>query len=185
MPGRARASCLILTEGEHHAQSAEALRAGLEAMGMGAEVFPCRSGADARERLLWAYQRLGGGCLAAFGGACAQALALSIQLPVERAALLWPWMGCGGGWPEGFVRRDLALCAADLLCVNPRRDLLRRLKRQLPPGRVSALAVDGDAGENPWIKCEFSVKYAVCRFLLTGDHGKSLAENPEMCIIYR
>lgn len=125
--------------------------------------------------------------IAAFGEACLPALALAIQLPVDRLGLLFPRMSARRDRRlSRFVRRNLSLCSADTLFVGDSlAGLLFRATRWMPHG--SHLWLDAEAREEnvPWTKCEFSVKNAICSFLQMGVHSKLLAENPEMCIIYR
>lgn len=123
----------------------------------------------------------------AFGAMCRAALALAILRSVRRVVLVGggdahPLLGRGRDRLGRFVRGNLALCTADVLCVDPARGDVRALRRRMGG---SCLVLCGEGRADGWPECEFSVKNAICAFLLTRDPGKSLAESHEMCIIYR
>lgn len=179
--------CLILTD-ERHRLKASALEA---AMGLPGACTSWAGGPGGYDAAQFAFQdRCGHSAVkavAAFGEACLPALALGIQLPVDRLALLFPRPDVS---PDRrllrFVRRNLALCGADTLCVGGKEgNPLSRAARWMPHGDHLWLDARGAEESAPWTKCEFSVKNAICGFLRMGVHSKLLAENPEMCIIYR
>ena len=130
----------------------------------------------------------GSACVLAAGAGCAAALALSVQLPVERLALLYPRRPCG---PlrrlDRFARRNLALCVSDVLVVSEGESayasalLAGGLGAHSP---VIRLCIDQNAGSEMFTNPENGLNTALSRFLRTGELPKSLAENPEMCIIY-
>lgn len=128
----------------------------------------------------------------ALGSGCCGALALAEQLPVDRLVLIAPSLFPGReSGPAlrriaAFARRNLCLCASEVLAVKGEE----RPERALRPGRLAAqgrlirmeMRADGDG--KLYTNREFDAKNAVSHFLRTGELPKSLAENPEMCIIY-
>lgn len=141
----------------------------------------------------------GGAGIAAVGSGCAAALALAEQLPVDRLALLFPRRAAGlrasGGaelWRqvgrlERYALMNLPLCVSDILMVcRAKSGYARRLRACglransrlielcIPPEKELKFIEDSQNGLNS----------ALSGFLRTGDLPKSLAENPEMCIIY-
>ena len=179
--------CLILTD-ERHRLAARALESVLDLQDACA---PWSGGPGAYDAAQFAFQdrcaRSGVKAVAAFGDACLPALALGIQLPVDRLALLFPRLDATRERRlMRFVRRNLSLCGADTLCMGvDETGFLPRAARWMPHGSHLWLDARGAEVDAPWTKCEFSVKNAICGFLLRGVHSKLLAENPEMCIIYR
>ena len=128
--------------------------------------------------------------IVALGSGCDCALALASQLPTDRLALLEPlnWRSEGElgrqlGRVRRYARRGAAFCVSDVLilpgpCTDP--DLPERLRRALCNSRVALLEVpDPAAPEGKEL-----IKTAILHFLRHGVLPKSLAENPEMCIIY-
>ena len=132
---------------------------------------------------------------AAFGDGCVAALALAGQLPVDRLILVEP------RWPadlpegprelrrqaarlRGYAADGLPVCACDVLALLSGEDYDRRglesLRRGLCGCRFYAVSLVG----NVWNNRKELMKMAVYGFLRNGVLPKSLAENPEMCIIY-
>ena len=145
------------------------------------------------ERLQFALQAVRGRCdicgVVARGTGCAAALALSEQLPVDRLVLwtprLWLPRGVGSGQARrlaAYARRNLALCVADTLIVDDDRPAWR-LAGWSARCRVCRLTLSGRAGDKLYTIREIASKTAVSCFLHTGELPKTLAQNPEMCII--
>ena len=147
-----------------------------------------------------AYQRvripreMGISGIAASGMGCAAALALAVQLPVDRL-LLVPGddrrmltdlrVGLHRELHRlvAFARTNAAFCVADVLLLGtsdsltPRRfDAARRL--------FCSSRLCGAAVNDLWANGKNQIKWTAFRFLCDGVSIKSLAENPEMCIIY-
>lgn len=164
--------------------------ASLEAAGVRTAVFtPGPEGLHLS--LQRAYQRLrgpdGSGGVVAVGSACACALALSAQLPVDRQVLIDPWRGGPLPWAlrrvRAYARRNAVFCLADTLIVDPPGAdprLTERLAGDLCNSRVWALR----AGEDLWSNRKEVLNSWILQFLCDGEWPKSLAENSEMCIIY-
>lgn len=141
-----------------------------------------------------AYQRVrrddGVSCLLAWGSGCHCALALAGQLPADRVALIDPSDG-----PEDaailreysrvrrYARRGAAFCAASVLIV-PGPHTPDELPSRLAQGLYSCRVAVIQPGEDLWTNRKEVLKLGVFRFLREGITPKSLAENPEMCIIY-
>ena len=108
----------------------------------------------------------------AFGQLGQAALALAIQRTVKRLALVGPDVmhppNGGQSRPADvrfrrFVRRNLALCTADVLCINLSPSDLSILRRGLGRAELPAYVIP-EAG---WrTECEFSVKNVISAFLL-------------------
>ena len=178
--------CLILSDAGH----APAARVLEGALGLRDACEAWAGGPNAYDAAQFAFQdrcaRRAVKAVAAFGEACLPALALAIQLPVDRLALMFPRSNASRDRRLArFVRRNLSLCSADTLCLGVDEGLLPRAARWMPHGSHLWLDAEGLEENAPWTKCEFSVKNAICGFLQLGVHSKLLAENPEMCIIYR
>ena len=153
----------------------------------GTRVFGVRTTAEDALPALWEAcgDRTGLEGLAAFQPCHMAALALAIQRRVDRLALVLDGLPMANGANSrlrNHVRRNLGLCASDVLLVEPVPADARRISRRVP-GPV--LSIIGEVGQDGWTECEFSVKCAICDFLLPDGSIKSLAENAEMCIIYR
>ena len=128
--------------------------------------------------------------IVAIGAGCDCALALACQLPAERLALLEPvdWQGRGEDARQlrrirSFARRNAAFCVADALIVpGPNTDdaCLKRLGRDLCACRRTLFI----PSEELWSNRKEEFNFAILHFLRDGAAPKSLAENPEMCIIY-
>ena len=126
----------------------------------------------------------------AYGTGCDCALALASQLPTDRLALLSPLDWQGGG-PQSrqlrrirsYARRGAAFCVSRVLIVPglfTAPDLPDRLRRALCNSRV--IVLEGRQAQEE--KSKEVLKTAILHFLRHGVLPKSLAENPEMCIIY-
>lgn len=175
------------------------------APGMLSRAFRPRGGEGLWEALQVALQALRAEARAAAilarGTGCAAALALAAQLPVERLALVDPLLSPArvrGGGPNAraasterqvraiarYARRNLSLCACDMLVLQHARGE-RISRRDLSPyTRLTGLLFRGESREDLLNNREIMAKQALDGFLRTGDLPKSLAENPEMCIIY-
>lgn len=122
------------------------------------------------------------------GAGCDCALALSCQLPVDRLVLLEPmdWRAAGMGQLRrirAFARQNAAFCVCDALIVpgpHTASALLRRLRRGLSGARVTLL----QPADELWTNRKEVLNLGIFHFLRDGVLPKSLAENPEMCIIY-
>lgn len=139
--------------------------------------------------------------IAARDTGCAAALALAVQLPVDRLALIDPTFAppTGGAGEDRarlravrrlgrFALGNLPLCAADVLLAchaghRPPRALERGdLSRH---SRVLRLELPGRNGDELFTNRENPEKQAISHFLQAGEWPKPLAQNPEMCIMYR
>lgn len=123
--------------------------------------------------------------LMAEGCGCLAAMALAIQLSVERMVLIDPADRCEPPAPwigrtRRFVRGNLALCAADTLLLCASWNALPRGWGSLPGTRVIRAARQPGMGFD---KTDERLVDAIICFLRTGVLPKSLAENDEMCII--
>ena len=167
--------------------------------GVAANPFDWEGGGDLWERLQQALHetRAGGGavCIAARGIGCAAALALAEQLPTDRLLLIGPAPPPPALPPTlkaplrricAYARRNLGLCVTDALIVETAQS---RFGRALIAGglsahsRVARLVIRGKSAGELLINREIVPKTALSHFLQTGECPKSLAENPEMCII--
>ena len=178
-----RTGCLILTDDDHMEEAGKLASTLTESGGV------LRWRGDYGEAQT-AFQRCCGPCgekaVAAFGEAVLPALALAIQLEVDRVAVVDACLPGSGSDRRlaRFVTANLALCGGTFMWLGSGDIHASRLERRLERlGRV-ALTIRGEGETPPWTKCEFSVKNAICGFLRSGVHSKLLAENPEMCIIY-
>ena len=185
-PGRG--ACLVLSYGRDREADAVA-----EALSGQFEVIRCTSagGREGFDRIRTACAGAKALSVAAFDGAGRAALALAVQRSVDRIALvtrhaepalLQPEIESGERRLARFVRRNLALCAADILCIGLGRIDRRFLRSQLGE---RCLLLSADTGSSLWRECEDSVKNAICAFLQSPEPAKSLAQNSEMCIIYK
>lgn len=176
----------------------------LQTDGIAARAFECREGASLWPNLQTALQQVraahGSAGIVALGTGCAAALALCEQLPVERLILLFPAQLRGAGAGKGgddrarevarlqrFARMNLALCVCDVLVLHAAGDACAR---DLFAGglrahsRVVELILSGEAALKFLEKRPDGLDLALSGFLKSGELPKSLAENPEMCIIY-
>ncbi len=165
----------------------------LSKRGVRAEAFSWTEDSGLHAALQRAYQHIRrdgavSGALAV-GAGCDCALALAGQLPMDRLVLLEPldWQASGGGAKalkrvRGYAWRGAAFCVADaLLLAGPATtdELVVRWRRALCNSRFTALRPSVDL----WTNRKEVLKLGVFRFLCDGTPPKSLAENPEMCII--
>lgn len=143
----------------------------------------------------------GGASVVACGTGCGAALALAEQLPVERLALIDPRSprAVGSGVDpallrkavrlDRFARRNLPLCVSDVLVIHARpsghdRPQAAFIGTGRLHGRLLTAEFCGADANNLYTDCENMLKNGVYSFLQNGDFPKSLAEKPEMCIIY-
>ena len=118
------------------------------------------------------------------GTGCVAALALAEQLPVERLALIEARRRepAPRHRPNGALcPRNLSLCVSDALIVEA-------ATRGAGADRAGACQASGRLCLRDRANCiqfvKMTLKTAIFAFLRTGELPKSLAENPEMCIIY-
>ena len=193
---QAAAGCLLIDEAKPGTAILSGLCASFQGLGMPAGLFCLDDGKNLHERLQTAYYEVRRRCavptIVARGQACWAALALAVQLPAERLALLDAGaIGLRYAPAEtlrtvarlrGFAVRNLSFCTADILVLDDRADALARAVRRLRAARGGLTAVQmpgGGAGAT-----ERQALSAMINFLQSGEFPKSLAENPEMCIIY-
>ena len=174
--------CLILTDGAHMEEARDL------ASTLSATVEVSRWRGDYGEAQS-AFQRCCGACrekaLACFGEAVLPALALAIQLELDRMAVVDARLsGNSNRRLARFVRANLALCGGEIFWLGSGDIPALRLERRLHRQGGIALTLRGEGEAPAWTKCEFSVKNAICGFMRSGVHSKLLAENSEMCIIY-
>ena len=209
--GQDRVGCLLIEALDSAPCGARDRARDREADGLLFVRFCPGDGRDLWERLQTGLQELRVNserlAVAGVGEGCCGALALAEQLPVDRLVLIDPVLSAPDGDRRrsevdglaaprhrgdaarqigrlaAFARRNLSLCVSDVLLVghSHRPD---RLARMLPHCRVTCLLSPPQTGEKRLINCENAEKQAITRFLKTGELPKSLAENPEMCIIY-
>ena len=147
---------------------------------------------DLWDRLRAELQAVRSGCdicgIVARGTGCAAALALAEQLPVDRLVLYAPRLtiprdeGRQTRRMAAYARRNLSLCVADTLIIDHGRTP-PRLSGWSAHCRVSRLLLPGGEGDKLYTIREIVSKMAVSCFLHTGELPKTLAQNPEMCII--
>lgn len=173
------------------------------APGMLSREFRPREGEGLWEALQVALQALRAEARAAAilarGTGCAAALALAAQLPVERLALVDPLLSPARGREANgracvaqrqvraiarYARRNLSLCACDMLVLQHGRGERISRRNLSPYSRLTGLLFRCESREDLLNNREIMAKQALDGFLWTGDLPKSLAENPEMCIIY-
>jgi len=135
--------------------------------------------------------------IAASGTGIAGALALGVQLPVERMVFIE-----GRGINEvqrpeirrqlsriyRFSQRNAAFCISDILLVVSGGDAVERRMRTTLHGlsnrRFGAVEIYECADNKLCTNGEHLPELPIYRFLKAGESPKLLAENPEMCIIY-
>ena len=162
--------------------------------GVCAERFTPAEGGRLHMELQRAYQRVrvdgGISAVAAAGRGIDAALALAVQLPVDRLILIdLPHQRASIG-PfarelrriSAYARRNRAFCVSDVLAiqVNGGDFDFGVLCRDMPNSRITVLRTS----MNMWTNGKETLKTTIYRFLRDGVLAKSLAENPEMCIIY-
>lgn len=194
MPDTHDLGCLLIEDPLYRIDALQGAAATLRQRGARAEAFCWDGGGALYPALQRAYQHIrsddGINGIVALGAGCDCALALSCQLPVDRLALLEPmdWRATGEVAQQlrrirSFARANAAFCVADVLIVpGPHTDdrQLHRLARGLNGARV----VIAQAAEEMWSNRKEVLNLGIFHFLRDGVLPKSLAENPEMCIIY-
>lgn len=185
--------CLLIDDPLCGVGALHATAAALSRHGARTDVFLWDKTGRLYPALQRAYQRIrrddGVNAMIALGTGCDCALALSCQLPADRLVLIEPMQPQGSGDAvrqlrrvASFARRNAAFCVADALIVpgpNTDDDRLARLMRDLD-GRATLLR----SGEEMWSNRKEVLNLGIFHFLRDGVLPKSLAENPEMCIIY-
>lgn len=194
MPSESDLGCLLIDDPLYGCGGLGALAEQLGQRGVRTETFAMDPAGRLYPSLQRAYQRVRRdgtpSGIAALGTGCACALALACQLPADRLALLEPLDGPGAGEiarqlrrVRAFARRNAAFCVADVLVVpgpHTEAGALRRLCRDLCNARVTLL----EPAEELWSNRKEVLNLGIFHFLRDGVLPKSLAENPEMCIIY-
>ena len=184
--------CLLIDDLLPGGASLAPLEAAMVPGGFRAARFSAEPAPQLHHALQRAYQRVRRdgdvNALVGLGAGCDAALALAGQLPVDRLALLGPtdWR-MGGPWARPlrrvreYARRGAVFCVADVLLM-PGADMApcQRLRRALCNSRVTLFR----PSEAALLKDKDILKTAILHFLRHGVLPKSLAENPEMCIIY-
>lgn len=182
--------CLLIDDLLSGPGALEPLLRLLTASGVRAGAFAPGGDAPLHEQLQRAYQRVrrdgAVNAIVGRGAGCDCALALAGQLPADRLALIEPlkWRDAGGmTGPLNRVRRyglrGAAFCVAQtLIAPGPRTPerLPDALRSRLCNSAVTVLW-PGAAGPE-------ALNTSILHFLRHGVLPKSLAENPEMCIIY-
>ena len=191
---RAQAGCLVIDDAMSGTAKPSG-HCGLKKTGILVRGFVPKANTNVWEELREAYYQLRRRSevytIAARGTGCWLALALAEQLPVNRLMLVSPATGLRSVPPAlrrslsgicGYARRNLSLCVSEILVLDSRQEDLINCFRRLCASRGGLVGVLISE------KCTRSgfadlVNAASC-FLLAGELPKSLAENPEMCIIY-
>lgn len=175
--------CLLIGE----TKRMRALRDRLTARGIAA--MHAASGGDllaAAQEGLCAVRRKGGACIAAEGELWAAALALAVQLCVERVVLIAPTDFVKAPKDEvekqierlkGFARRNLFFCVSEVLVLEEKTDArsdrrIDSLCKRMCNSRVYRLSLS----DQRWTNCEHSPIEAAARFLGEGDFAFSLAK---------
>ena len=169
--------------------------------GIVAHPFEWRAGEPPLPALQSLLQRVrrafGGASILARGAGCMAALALSEQLPVERLALMEPDLRVDASLPlrlardlrrlSAFAMRNLTLCVSDALILERKTTRLgRRIARGVAcSGRAAHVAFPDKSGPELYTICENTFSEAIFAHLRGKELPKNLAENPELCIIYR
>lgn len=191
--------CLVIENLSSGGQKLSGLCDYLKELGFGIELFRWNGEADLYGCLMDAFQqvhsRYGSGYIIASGAGIYGAIALCIQLPVERAVLIDIPSEEETENDVGqirrlrrFVRRNSAFCLADILFVrNMQKELnadMRRTMNRLVNASISQEKLCGTWDKKTCTNDEHIPQSAIYVFLNTGEFAKQLAENPEMCIIY-
>ena len=184
--------CLLIDELKPGANALAGLHAFLESAGIRAARFEFGAGRHLLDGVRSAYYdaRRGAdsGAIVGLGSGCCAALAVAEHLPVSRLVLIVPpnapdFSGLSPACRrqitrmESFSRRNAAFCVSDVLHIRARGGEGPALR--LPNARTTRLSLPYAAGFT-----NTALFDAVFSFLHTGELRKSLAENPEMCIIY-
>ena len=125
------------------------------------------------------------------------AIALGVQLPVEKMAIILTKTGneCMRRYDRRqvarmhrYARRNAAFCVTDMLIVVPNRDIIHAGTGKLLKSTASCVRrqifVYGDMNKNICTNGEWTPNEAILGYLCGGELPKNLAENSEMCIIY-
>ena len=192
--------CLVIDGLFRESAEPSAIVCALRSMGARAEDFALSGSEGLHRQLQLAFQRVrpkpegsGKACVVGIGSGRVAAVALSAQLLVDRMVL-----DIGGDDAEGapgpalirqyarlraFARRNAAFCASQVLLFGQEdaifQSRFREAKRLMRGCDVCGVAVN-----HLWTNGKDPTKSGLCRFLCDGVLPKSLAENPEMCIIY-
>ena len=196
MQGNSGIGCLLIdcfTPGEF---ALSGLCAFLGERGVRAERFVPGVGGKLHIGLQRAYQRVrvdgGTSGVIATGSGIDAALALAVQLPVDRLVLLDAPVKAAYTGPlvrelrriSAYARKNRVFCVSDVLALQADAEGFRfdfdALCRDMPNCRMTRLCVSG----NMWTNGKETLKTTIYHFLRDGVLPKSLAENPEMCIIY-
>ena len=131
---------------------------------------------EAAQEGLYAARRRGGTCVAAEGEGWMSAIALAVQLNVDRIVLITPANASDDAFARqmmqlrSFVRRNLFFCVADVLVLEDASDQEMRKEldgfcRRLCNARIWRLPVAGG-----WMDRRSPLETAA-RFLATGEQG--------------
>ena len=200
--GHAAIGCLMIEDLISDGERLNGLSAFLREKGVRTAAFARMRDENLHARLQAGFQEVrresGAAAIIALGAGCPAALALSAQLPVDRIVLLddgrAPRCDVPSAWLRqvnriaGFARRNMSFCVADALLISMGGDSARRRMRTAREGlcnsRVRQVELCGNYRDQIWTNGEYDPQKAIYYFLSTGELPKSLAENPEMCIIY-
>lgn len=186
--------CLLIDDPLYPIGALEDMSRMLRGRGVRTEVFEWDGAGHLHLSLQNAYQRIRrDGAISGIvglGAGCDCALALSCQLPADRIVLVEPmeWSAAGERARQlkrirAFARQNAAFCVCDALVIpgpHTAPALLRRLRRDLVSARLTMLK----PAEDLWSNRKEVLNLGIFHFLRDGVMPKSLAENPEMCIIY-
>ena len=186
--------CLLIDDPLYPIGALEDMSRMLRGRGVRTEVFEWDGTGHLHLSLQNAYQRIRrDGAISGIvglGAGCDCALALSCQLPVDRIVLVEPmeWSAAGERARQlkrirAFARQNAAFCVCDALVIpgpHTAPALLRRLRRDLVSTRLTMFK----PAEDLWSNRKEVLNLGIFHFLRDGVMPKSLAENPEMCIIY-
>lgn len=187
MRSKESVGCLVIGEG---GERMGALRERLGASGVATAccATPCAGDLlESAQMALYEVRSPLGACVAAEGAYWAVALALAVQLNVERVALIFPDDIC----PEpmrrpldrlaGFARRNLFFCVSDVLVLEGEGggQAFDRVCRRMCNARVRRVSIL----DQKWTNCKQSPIEAVARFLEAGVFPFALAKSREKCII--
>lgn len=192
--------CLVIEDPRSGGQTPSGLFAYLEKMGIAAEKFGGMASGDVYGELLSAYQKMRASCgqaaVIGMGWGMYAAAALACQIPVDRIVLL-----SGEIKPENmtvnmrrqaariarFAARNAMFLTSPVLIADFEGDMdagLRRLAGGFVSCPVSVISHCGMTDKKVWTNDERNINFQIYHFIRTGELPKSLAENPEMCIIY-
>jgi len=193
--------CLMIEDLSSGGQKLSGLSVFLEKMGVHTELFRWDGREDIHVRLQNAFFQVRSenskACIAACGAGILGAVALAVQLPVERMVFI---EGHSSGQSEKklihrqvsrlyrFSRRNAAFCISDILRILPAGEdsgkAVRATMKGLVNCRIDTMDICERAGNKICPNGEHLPEMPIYRFLTAGEIAKSLAENSEMCIIY-